>query len=192
MDGNRFDTLIRMLGRAGSRRGIGRATLAAALLGSAGVGGPTGVPEASAACREVGRPCQRGENCCGRAACKGRRCRCPRKEVACGRRCVDLLNDPANCGACGRRCPSGACLHGTCGCDPFANLCPSEIDGQCTCGAIVGTVFQAACVDRNSACDLDKPCDANEDCPFASVCLKGCSDPPDPQPNRCSTPCVPV
>ena len=112
--------------------------------------------------------------------------------TTCGTACVDLETDPDHCGACGIACASGECVHGACTCDPFNNQCPSEVDGQCTCGAIVAEEFQAACVDRNSACDLDKPCDSNDDCPLGSVCLRGCSDPPDPQPNRCSKPCIPV
>jgi hypothetical protein len=71
----------------------------------------------------------------------------------------------------------------------------SEPGFRCGCGAIhtdPGGPFKAACVDRNSACDLDKPCDGHADCPAGSVCLVGCKDLPDltgAEGRRCSTPC---
>lgn len=98
------------------------------------------------------------------------------------------------CIGCNPACPAGQrCLHGTCTCDPFANQCPNDVDGQCTCGAVVGTPFVAACVDRNSACNLESPCDNNSDCPIGSVCLLGCKDLPDAHNGRrCSRPCIAV
>lgn len=192
MDDDRFDSLARLIGSAASRRRVARAMLAVAVAGVAGFPGFLRPRDAAAACRQVGRTCERGDRCCGGARCRAKRCRCPRGEVECGRRCINPLTDGANCGRCGASCASGQCLHGTCTCDPFNNQCPSEVDGQCSCGGVAGSVFQAACVDRNSACDLSKPCQSNADCPPRSVCLGGCSDPPDPQPNRCSNPCVPV
>ncbi len=137
--------------------------------------------------RPHGAACDPGDGCVGSA------CPCPVESERCGNTCVDLLTDSAHCGACNTPCPSGqSCLHGTCTCDPFNNSCPTEVDGQCGCGAVVADVFTAACVDRNSACDLDLPCQTSDDCPPRSVCLRGCADPPDPNPNRCSTPCVAV
>jgi hypothetical protein len=123
-----------------------------------------------------------GGTICGDDGCGGT-CRCDDSAFC----------NEGTCVACDPACPAGQrCVHGTCTCDPFNNTCPNEIDGQCTCGAIVADVFTAACVDRNSACDLDKPCDSNEDCPLGSVCLRGCADPPATNPNRCSKPCIPV
>jgi hypothetical protein len=136
-------------------------------------------------------PLQDGEPCGNNGVCDGGECVC--EKAACGDVCVDLLNDDEHCGACNSPCPAGQrCLHGTCTCDPFNNTCPNNIDGQCTCGAVVADEFTAACVDRNSACDLDRPCDTHEDCPPDSVCLLGCADPPATNPRRCSKPCVAV
>jgi hypothetical protein len=128
--------------------------------------------------------------------CDGGVCVCPEGTELCGEQCADLLTDPDHCGACDTPSPTGDCRHGTFTCDPFNNTCPQDNDGtgQCTCGAVVATPFVAACVDRNSACDLDSPCFSDDDCPARSVCLRGCSDPPTPpdpnhNPNRCSKPC---
>jgi hypothetical protein len=144
-------------------------------------------------CSGVQEVCQDGQCVCVPDCNGGTTCA---TGDGCGGTCT--CNDASFCNegvcvACDPPCPAGQrCVHGTCTCDPFNNTCPNEVDGQCTCGAFVATPFAAACVDRNSACDLDKPCDTNEDCPVGSVCLLGCADPPAPNPRRCSTPCIPV
>jgi hypothetical protein len=141
----------------------------------------------------AGRVCQDGQCVCVPDCNGGTTCD---TGDGCGGTCT--CSDAAFCNegvcvACNPSCPAGQrCVHGTCTCDPFNNTCPNDVDGQCTCGAFVATPFAAACVDRNSACDLDKPCDTNEDCPIGSVCLLGCADPPAPNPRRCSQPCIPV
>lgn len=192
MDDDRFDALTRAVGGGASRRAALRALIAATVGGTAALPAWLG-PRSAAACAKIGARCGRGDRCCGDARCRGGRCRCAGGEVACGSRCANLLTDRANCGTCGHACAGGRCLHGACTCDPFDNRCPTEVDGQCGCGAVATvTGFVAACVDRNSACDLDRPCDSSADCPPRSVCLRGCSGPPDPQPNRCSKPCVPA
>jgi hypothetical protein len=182
MDPVRFDRFVLALAISPSRRvivkALGGGTLSAALGLLAG--------REAAACIRKGARCGTGHGrCCGTLEC------CENNRGV--GRCRALLTDPRHCGACGLHCAAGAgCLHGACTCDPFNNQCPTEVDGQCTCGAVAGPVFRAACVDRNSACDLDKPCESNADCPPRSVCLLGCADPPAPQPNRCSNPCIPV
>jgi predicted small secreted protein len=39
---------------------------------------------------------------------------CPASAAMCATVCVDLQNDPNNCGACGKRCCGGPCQHGAC------------------------------------------------------------------------------
>jgi hypothetical protein len=174
VDAGRFDLLARSLHAAGSRRG-----LVAALSGAA-LGGAAAAPLAA---HDARRRCQRIDN--------------PRKRRRCLRAAEQHNQEHGDGGndriPCDPPCPAGArCLHGACTCDPFANACPHETDGQCGCGAVVSDEgFAAACVDRNSACDLDKPCDGHGDCPAGSVCLLGCADPGNPLgTNRCSNPCV--
>lgn len=194
MEHDRFDALTRSLGNA-PRRTVLHAVIGATLGGALGLPSWLTPKEAAAKCVDLGKVCKkRGERlrCCGGAKCQGRRCRCTGRKVACGDRCVNPLTDPANCGQCGLTCASGKCVHGACTCDPFDNQCPTEVDGQCGCHPFVADPFEAACTDRNSACDLARPCDTNQDCPNGSVCLRGCSDPSDPQPNRCSKPCIPI
>jgi hypothetical protein len=153
---------------------------------------PTGLKACQGACIPDGDCCSDAD-CLGGAICQGGVCACRAGDVLCGEVCADLLSNAAHCGSCDTPCPSGStCVHGTCTCDPFANACPNEVDGQCSCGAIVADEFTAACVSRNSACDLEKPCETNDDCPPRSVCLLGCADPPAPNPRRCSNPCNPV
>jgi Stigma-specific protein, Stig1 len=54
---------------------------------------------------------------------------CPAGETACGNRCVSLLTDVANCGACGHACGAlEACGAGTCACAPGVGTC----GGACT------------------------------------------------------------
>ena len=132
-----------------------------------------------------------GHSCDADAECQDGVCVCNPGTTDCGDECANLLTDPHHCGECGFACATGqACVHGTCSCDPFNNTCPTEVDGQCGCSATVATPFVAACTDRNSACDLAKPCTSNDDCPPRSVCLQGCADTGNR--NRCSTPCIPV
>lgn len=68
---------------------------------------------------------------------------CPRDWAVCGGRCVDTLNDPADCGGCGARCAAG-------------QLCA---DGRCT-------TRTAACGNAN----LVVPCGAGF-CPANSACV---------------------
>jgi DNA-binding beta-propeller fold protein YncE len=49
---------------------------------------------------------------------------CPVGEVECGGRCVSVLSDDANCGACGNACGAQeACVAGTCSCGPDTTAC---------------------------------------------------------------------
>jgi hypothetical protein len=61
-------------------------------------------------CGACDRPCGVAE-VCSRGACVPQ---CDPPLVACGRACVDLNTDDANCGACGAVCHTGICNAGVC------------------------------------------------------------------------------
>jgi hypothetical protein len=50
-------------------------------------------------------------------------------QVACNGTCVDLQNDPMNCGQCGVRC-CASCVNGSCWADGIGlTVCPTGPDG---------------------------------------------------------------
>ena len=113
MDGRSFDGFTRFLTTGRSRRG----TLAV-LAGAVPLRG--GAREAQAACKKVGRKCDKNMDCCQGAKCKGGRrgrCRCKSGWEECDGdgRCANLDNDLNNCGACGTACLfPDACCDGVC------------------------------------------------------------------------------
>ncbi len=57
-----------------------------------------------------------GSKCCPPGQrCRNRKCKCKGGLTKCGRKCLDVATDPANCGACGRACaPGQTCTAGQC------------------------------------------------------------------------------
>jgi hypothetical protein len=109
---------------------------------------------------------------CESETCIDGACFCPvERDVACGPSCVDLATDSANCGACGNDCPSGSCVNGACTCAggadcPDACICSAREEGGNACR---GSVAPDAC-------------DADDDCPLGTYCLKSNL--------RCTLPCL--
>ncbi|MFO0649968.1 MAG: FG-GAP-like repeat-containing protein [Polyangiales bacterium] len=86
----------------------------------------------------------------------------------CGALCVDLSNNPANCGACGNACLAGqGCLAGRCVC-----ACPS---GQTCCGSPMACVDVQSDARNCGACGRD--CNALPGVrPGAARCVRGACD----------------
>ena len=175
MDGHRFDGLTRVLSSGLSRRRT-LTVLGAALSGSELL---AAFPEEAAALtREQQRQCRRS-----------------RGKVCSAGECCATTNGPDG---------HGTCVNGACSCDAtttFAetNGCPVSADGRCGCHPYIGQSFpKGACADTLDACNLERGCDTNNDCPAGSFCLAGCQDhpnPPDPlghEGRRCSNPCIPA
>jgi hypothetical protein len=80
---------------------------------------------------------------------------CPSGDVLCGTACVDLANDPNNCGLCGHHCVGGfACLSGVCA----GGTCAT--DAQCAPGFYCGGT-PPLCIAQEAT---GAPCSANDQC----------------------------
>lgn len=126
MDEQRIDDVARQFAAGFLRRRI-----IAGLI--AGVFGPPllgSSPLTAAACKKVGRKCDRNQDCCEHAECPGNKCRCRSGFRDCSGNCTNVENDKDHCGQCNNRCGSGErCCDGDC-----VNLDLS--DGNCgACGA---------------------------------------------------------
>ena len=109
-------------------------------------------------------------------------CRCPGTEVPCGAvaggtpgTCTDTATDDANCGSCGKRCPTLA----TC----TASDCKCPVEAPTTCGSSPGTCTNLRtddghCGNCTTACATGATCVAGACCPAtrpacADVCCTG-------------------
>ncbi|KAM7201230.1 hypothetical protein V8F20_004976 [Naviculisporaceae sp. PSN 640] len=96
--------------------------------------------------------------------------------VSCDGTCIDIANDPANCGGCGIVCDSGTCTNGACTvnsctgqtCDTFTACGPG---GSCVCASVAGG--SGFCADGQTPCAGLADCATNADCPVGSVCAVG-------------------
>lgn len=125
-------------------------------------------------CCRPGEVC--GETCCpAPSKCCGSKkhghC-CAHSDKCCGDKCVDVRNDPKNCGACGNHCPpgetcqAGSCVQQGCGnppiyCTPQQRCCIYTFNGQTS----------AVCYDPS----IDVCCPGWGACPTTYTCCSaGC------------------
>lgn len=204
MDGPRFDDLTRALGAASSRRTLLRATVTAAIgvlgLRRAETAHAQACLALGARCRPTDQCCTgecHGRKCrcrphqqeCGGACfdpCPAGRvrdascaCSCPGDTVPCAGECRGLgtfEEDVQNCGACGNRCPAGACKRAIC----HDGECGVEADP-----ALVGTACTPVDLcSENGVCGADGSCVGTpKDCGNCRICQGGqCFPRPDGSP----------
>ncbi|MFN8593466.1 MAG: hypothetical protein U0031_18565 [Thermomicrobiales bacterium] len=122
MDGTQFDRLTQHLGQALSRRRFGRLAVVFGLLAGLDVAKPSEAKPKKK--KPKPKPCGRGA-------------------IRCGRKCVNPLLDPKNCGKCGRACLAGqACVTGSCqdsGCPGNQTSCSGTCVNTQTDSANCGT-----------------------------------------------------
>lgn len=186
------------------------AGLAAALLGGLAPPRP-----ALAGCKNPGRKCDKNQDCCAHAACKGGKCKCKQGFDDCGNDCVNRDADEKHCVACNRRCAGGetcrcaggeTCRGGACdggegGCSPGDDSC--LIGGKVTCGGnpvcicVQSTEGITRCGDGRIGNGVCVACDGSADCaPFGegAFCFKtgsssNCCAVGPGAGNRCILPC---
>ena len=175
MDGDRFDAIVRTLGRAASRRGSLK-LLAGGALGA--VAARLGVGEAAAACVAAGKQCGKGDKCCAGSKCKGGTCKCRAGLKDCGKVCKACCT--------GDDCAIGqACARGRCACT--AASCPN---GCCEGDVCKDGDATGACGTGGGRCTVcPEPTEGTATCRADGTCGQTC---PDARPCRCQDRCVDV
>lgn len=189
MDAQRFDDLTRFFARRTSRRAVLRGVAGGAATGlMVGVGArpaaaqtvcDAGLTDCGGVCVDLltdmancgacGALCESGlvGVACIAGVCV--RTSCPAALTSCGdnpnlpyeQHCFDLSTDPANCGACGNVCASGACSGGVCA--------PAEGEGCAEGQADCGGVCIDTCCDNNNCGACGNVCGDGLTC-FEGVC----------------------
>lgn len=143
-------------------------------------------------CRKPGRPCKKGDRCCG-GTCKNGRCQCSSTRKQCGDTCIRstacCTNDDPGCAA-NQTCVNGTCT-GTGGCTPSCTgkECGSDgCTGSCgscgqneTCNNQTGqcevTCTPKTCEQQNIVCGpADDGCGKNIECPACPNGRPNCVD----------------
>ena len=131
-------------------------------------------------CPATGQTCVDGE------------CQCPNEQQVCDASCVDLSQDDANCGRCGKACPvSQQCEGGTCACIDSLTMCGETCVDTQTDASHCG-VCEHECADPTGTCAGGEcvACALNGDCPATGqTCVDGACQCPDEQ-QVCEASCV--
>src|SRR6478609_2441075 len=93
---------------------------------------------------------------------------CGQSRDCCTDHCVNLQNDPLNCGKCGKKCDNGTyCTSGQCTAVPCETTCGA---GSTCCGG-------ACCKSGEICCDPQGPIERGPACqtPTNGTCAMGCA-----------------
>lgn len=131
--------------------------------------------DAAASCKNVGQQCDKDNDCCAGAKCRGGKCTCKSGFDECSGKCFNLDRDERHGGACDTPCGVGdTCCNGKC-----ANLQfdPDHCGGCETVCDAGETCCDAACVDIDAN---DRNCGAcGHSCTATEECVGGvCVTPP--------------
>ncbi|HEU5431595.1 MAG TPA: hypothetical protein VFU81_08030 [Thermomicrobiales bacterium] len=108
MDGETIDSLARRLAR-----GVGRRRVAIGIVGA--LTGALVGSNAAAACKHVGKKCDKSNDCCKGAKCAHHKCACKDGRTDCDGKCFDLETDAKHCAKCDNACAADrTCCSGTC------------------------------------------------------------------------------
>lgn len=196
MDDRRFDNLTRALSGTRSRRQLLRSLAGAAaalLVPGAANAAPCGKEGQQCGCCRSDLTCTNGTCCLNDRVCNGACCPvgytcqggacvrtggggnpggCPAGQAKCGKSCIDISSDVANCGSCGHVCPGPT--PGTC---QGAAICTNGVCGFAPLAA--GTVCRPAA----GPCDLAEACNgtslncpANAFAPSSTICRPAAGD----------------
>jgi hypothetical protein len=119
LDEPRIDEIAKRLSARLSRRGVIGGLGGGLVAVAGGLSRPKPAP--AGGCKKVGKQCEKNQDCCDGAECKGGECACKDGRDECHGLCVKLNIDEANCGACDNVCAAGQlCCVAAC-VDPSAN-----------------------------------------------------------------------
>ncbi len=170
MDASRFDTVVKEI--SASRRYTFKAILSGAVAALVSL---QHSDQAAANCKKVGRKCERNNDCCNGATCKGGqngKCRCKNGFDDCDGdgRCESLADDPANCGACGVICGANTSC-----CD---SVCIDIQSDPANCGACAAACNsgEACAAGTCITCLPSAPLCGARCCAVDSCCLGICVD----------------
>ena len=120
-------------------------------------------------------------------SCTGCQITCPSGLSQCGRRCVNLSNDPANCGTCFHSCLSGTCTNGSCApCPAGTTACGGMCCPPGSCGS-AGICCPSGQTNCGGTCCPSGQCCGSSCCSAGQVCFAGACGTPAPPVTQCAT-----
>ncbi len=130
-------------------------------------------------CGRCNNKCDPGQRCTLLEGSTALDCQCKGGKTLCGASCVDLENDPKNCGSCGYGCPTKSGLTATCSHGRCSFECPKGF-ADCNGNPIDGCEAQLAKDPRNcGACGNSCDVANGQPCIGGTCAMKECDDQPE-------------